>query len=142
MSKIEYLNFDGFSFPVLPSLLYQVDGPDKKNPDRFFIEDKAGRFLFYFEARNNEKNKNFCPLIDYDTIEISCKNKHLILCYPLQKVNPEVCTGYFHIGFEGENDDICCCGNLSIHSPESYFEGLRKYDDLYILFKGLEIKKK
>ena len=133
------MTFNGFSFPVLISLNYQADGPDKKNPDRLFIEDRAGRFLFYFEAGTRKPEQMWDSLTDYETIEIHHRNKIMLLRYPLQKARPDVCVGYFRIQFAGEcQPGPCCYGDLSIRRPKPYFEGLREYDDLYTLFAGLK----
>ena len=123
--------FNGFSFPVLSTLIYQADGPDKENPDRLFIEDRSGRFLIYFEADDPGK-KLLCESSErYETVEYAGENKALSLSYPLQKKNADICVGFFCITF---SDHRVLCGDLSIRPPVSFTDGLKEYRELHQLF--------
>ena len=140
-SSAEYqrMCFGSFSFPILPSLTYQADGPDKENPDRLFIVDKEERFMLYSEARDDSTEDKLPSPPDCDTIEIVHHSKQLTLCYPLQQERPNISVGYFKIEFLSRENIPSCYGDLSITLPEPYFDGIRKFTDLYILFVGLAV---
>ena len=112
-----WLCFNGFCFPVLPQLIYHADGPDKKRPDRLFIEDRSGRFFLYFEEGMIVPEHPPQLPEDYGTVQIPVGNKQVILYYPLQKERPEVTAGYFSIQFPGNPAAQRCCGNLNICLP-------------------------
>ena len=48
--KEETLVFNGFTFPILSTVEYVLDGKDKKKPSQMFIADKEKRFLFSFDV--------------------------------------------------------------------------------------------
>ena len=140
--KYDYFSWGEFLFPVLPALKYSADGPDKNKLDRLFISDKNNRFRFYFESGYDALNIFLPDEADYSTIEIIHGKKNMYLRYPSQITNPRISTGYFRISFLNDAGiEKTCAGTLSIEPPQSYFDGLRKYDELYTLFTGLKAQK-
>ena len=134
----EKFYWGGFAFPLLPTLDYQPDGPDRENPDRLFIADKKDRFRFYFEKNEEGISVEFPNDPDYEILEVVQGKKHLCLSYPMQKKERKKATGYFRIEIRDDSNHVdVCAGSLSISPPEPFFDGLRKYTDLYILFRGL-----
>ena len=134
--ETDRLMFGGFSFPVLPTLNYQLDGPDKQNPDRLFIEDRERRFLLYLERDGLEQAPSAAQKADYDTVTIFYHNRRLKLVFPLQKQCPGVSVGYFHVLLPGDSTHPCT-GSLCIAPPERYAAGLGKFTELHQLFAGL-----
>ena len=132
-------HWNGYSFPVLPSLSYQADGPDKNNPDRLFTAGHEERFMLYFEAGGENVYDAMAGKEDYDTVKITYRDRCLKLCYPEQHKERNPAAGYFSIGFLSSPDgSVSCDGTLSITPPERYFSGIRKYTELYSLFTGAE----
>lgn len=131
--------FGRFSFPVLPTLNYQLDGPDKTNPDRLFIEDGEKRFLLYLERDGSEQAPSAKQEADYDMVTVFYHGRRLELVFPLQRKCPGISMGYFHILLPGDNCHPCA-GSLCIVPPEPYESGLMKYRDLHRLFRELELR--
>lgn len=132
----ERIVFAGFSIPVLQSLNYFSDGPDKERPDRLFIEDKRKRFLISLDADMECLNYAAADNNDYDTFELSISDKRLCFSYPLQKKHENIFMGYFRIDLTDGNDLVrICAGQLSIAPPQRYIDGLRNYSELYTLFR-------
>ena len=117
--------FRGLRFPMLPTLRYQADGPDKDRPDRLFIQHPA--FSLYFEAGYDTMALPEPP--GYDTMVVEREDRQLVLRYPAEK--PGVTVGYFRVFRRGE---AMCCGDLRIEG--NFLEGLRQHEELGILFAG------
>ena len=120
--------FQGLFFPVLPTLHYQADGPDKAKPDRLFIQHRQGDFTLYFEAGYNTLDLPEPP--GYDTMVIRRDRRQLTLRYPAQ--NPGMTVGYFRIY---QDDAPICSGDLRIEGD--FLEGLRQHGELEALFSQL-----
>ena len=128
------IEFNGFSFPIIPCLEYLLDGPDKKMPDRIFIKDPEDRFMFYFETGNNE-----LPTLndhDYQKIEVNQEGRRLIMLYPEQIHAVKKQLGYFKIEFIEKG--IQCAGQLIINDL-LFLEGLRKYEEIFVILKNLNL---
>ena len=132
--------WNGYSFPVLPSLDYHADGPDKKNTDRLFIADRSKRFMFYFESGFDGLKDNPAEDTDYKTIEAAAAGRNICICYPQQKKERKKSTGYFRITLQDRRgEDRICAGSLGISAPKPYFEGLKEYTELCAVFTGIEM---
>ena len=134
--KYDTMEFNGFRFPLLPSLIYQADGPDKSNPDRLFVRDAQERFMFYFEVGYDsipELSKN-----DYERMEIICEGRHFIMFYPKSAENQNRHMGYFMLETGSDSCSNTCCGQLSVYDDESYFNGLLEFPEFYRFVTGIE----
>ena len=120
----EYFRFRGLRFPVLPTLRYQADGPDKSRPDRLFIQHRG--FSLYFEAGYDTMDLPEPP--GYDTMVIRREDRRLVLRYPVE--NPGMTVGYFRVFRE---EKPMCCGDLRIEGD--FLEGLRQHEELWVLFE-------
>ena len=137
-APMERLEFDGFAFPVLPSIEYQTDGPDKAHPDRLFVRDRQDRFMFYFE-KGFEQLPDVSADGDYETVEVVHKGRKLLLWYPEQRSGRKKEMGYFNLKFLDGRPHKPCCGQLLISRPGAYFTGLREIPELYTLLAGIEV---
>ena len=117
--------YRGLGFPVLPTLCYQADGPDKLRPDRLFIQRWDGAFSIYFEAGYDTMDLPEPP--GYDTMVVERGDRQLVLRYPAEK--PGVTVGYFRVFRDGAP---MCCGDLRIEGD--FLEGLRQHEELGVLF--------
>ena len=138
----EYFFWTDVCFPVIPTLIYNADGPDKNQPDRLFIADRENRFILYFEKGYDGLAVFPCDDTSYKSFEFKLDEKELQLIYPSQMTNKTVSTGYFRITIRSDDGEAKnLAGSLSISKPENYIEGLENYSELYFLLKGLRIKK-
>ena len=134
MQNNSVIEFNGFSFPIISYLEYLLDGPDKERPDRIFIKDPEDRFMFYFEAGNDE-----LPTLndhDYQKIEVNQEGRRLDILYPEQIHTIKKQLGYFKIEFTQSKRQ--CVGQLIINGL-SFLEGLRKYEEIFVILKNLNL---
>ena len=134
-----WVTFGGFCFPVLDTLAYHIDGPDKSHPDYLFIEDRNKRFLMTFEEKLEKIRPVHVLQDDYAQIVWKVEDKNINLWYPVQKKRPNVTMGYFQIEFLDTKEPRHCNGELSISPPIFYRSGIREMKEIGILLSGIKV---
>lgn len=126
------IKFNGFLFPVLSTLIYSLDGPDRKNPDCLFISDGNDNFVISFEKESCRLMD--CPVKDYVEKKVDYGDRFLTIFYPDEKRN-DLSMAYFAIDF----NDKRCCGQINLKKREEDFsEQLSKTKILYEFAEGIE----
>ncbi|MGY3725408.1 hypothetical protein SAMN05421767_10670 [Granulicatella balaenopterae] len=135
----DMIYFNGFYFPEVSSLRFSVEGMAGSNPTQLFIEDRMGRFLISIDVDMKDMALLIADKSDYDKFEFYYHDKCFSLSYPCQEEQKSLSMGYFRIDIKDRLGEIhSLVGQLSITPSMRYIDGLKEFQNLQQLVKGIK----
>ena len=141
MGQDDRIQFEKFSFPILPGLIYEKDG-NQRIGELLFIDDSRERFRIYFESgmscldiRVWERNPDRVYFQEHTFGNIT-----LHLCCPIPSCGKQSCVGYFHAELLDADGVVHILpGQLSLKRPSRQLDGMRCITALCELMDGLRV---
>ena len=142
MGQDSRIQFESFSFPVLPGLVYTKDG-NHRIGELLFIDDSRDRFRIYFESgmtcldiQVQEKNPDHVLCQEHSFGDLTLR-----LCCPRSDCGKQSCVGYFHAELTDPDGIVHILpGQITLKRPTQQLDSLRCITALCELMDGLRFE--